>query len=56
MFITERQMEILESLTHSPTTSVSISQRTRIILLAYQKKLNIEITEIVQLNPQQVGH
>jgi len=54
--ITERQMEILESLTNSPTTSVCISQRANIILLAYQKKLNIEITEIVHLNPQQVGH
>ena len=54
--ITERQMEILESLTNSPTTSVCISQRAKNILLAFQKKQNIEITEIVQLNPQQVGH
>ena len=56
VFITERQMEILESLTKSPTTSVCISQRANIILLAYQKKLNIEIAEIVKLNPQQVGY
>ena len=54
--ITERQMEILESLTNSPTTSVCIAQRANIILLAFQKKLNIEISEIVQLNPQQVGY
>ena len=53
--ISEKQMEILESLTNSPTTSVCISQRANIILLAYQKKLNTEITEIVKLNPQQVG-
>ena len=53
--ITERQMEILESLTNSPTTSVCISQRAKIILLAFQKKQNFEIAKIVSLNPQQVG-
>lgn len=56
VFISERQMEILETLTKSSTTSVRINQRATIILLAYQKKLNTEIAEVVNLNPQQVGH
>ncbi len=55
VFLTERLMEVLETLVNSSTTSVCISQRARIILLAYQKKLNIEIAEIVSLNPLQVG-
>jgi len=55
VLITERQMEILVTLTKSPSTSVCISQRANIILLSFQKLQNIEIAEIVQLNPQQVG-
>ena len=55
VIITERQMEILEALASNPTTSVCVSQRAKIILLAFQKKQNIQIAEIVQLNSQQVG-
>jgi len=53
--MTERQMGVLESIVASKTASVRLVQRAQIILLAFQKKNNQMISEIVDLNPLQVG-
>jgi hypothetical protein len=53
--MSERQMEVLESFVASRTASVRLVQRAQIILLAFQKKNNEVIGEIVALNPQQVS-
>lgn len=53
--ITERHMEVLESIVASRTASVRLVQRAQIILLAFEKKNNEVIGEIVGLNPQQVS-
>ena len=55
VLMTERHMEILESFVASRTESVRLVQRAQIILLAFQKKNNEVIGDIVGLNPQQVG-
>jgi len=52
---TEVQMEMLEEIIASRTASVRLVQRAQIILLAYQKRNNEEIGEVVGLNPQQVS-
>lgn len=53
--LTERQMEVLETIVASKTTAVRLVQRAQIILLAYQKKNNQTISDLVDLNPLQVG-
>lgn len=53
--LTERQMEILETIVASKTAAVRLVQRAQIILLAFDKKNNQTISEIVDLNPLQVG-
>lgn len=53
--LSEAQMEVLEEFAASRSVSVALSQRSRIILLGYQKKNNEQISEVVGLNPQQVG-
>lgn len=53
--ITERQDKILRTIVASRTASVRLIERARIILLAFEKKLNEEILKVVPLNPQQVG-
>lgn len=53
--LSERQMEILELIVGSRTATVQHVQRAQVILLAYQKKNNEVIGEIVGLNPQQVS-
>lgn len=53
--ITERHMEILESIVASRTEPVRLVQRAQIILLAFEKKNNEVIGDIVGLNPQQVS-
>jgi hypothetical protein len=55
VIISERQMEILEGFVRSRTAPVRLVQRARIILLAFAKRNNEEISEIVGLNPLQVG-
>lgn len=55
VFISERQMELLEEITSSRVASVRLVQRARIVLLAFQKNNNEEIAELVGLNPQQVS-
>lgn len=52
--VSERQMEVLEEIVASRTAQVRLVQRAKIILLAFQKHNNEEISEIVGLNPQQV--
>ena len=52
---TEVQMQILEEFVASRTASVRLVQRAQIILLAYQKRNNEQIGEVVGLNPQQVS-
>ena len=51
----ERQDEVLPAIVASRTASVRLIERARIILLAFKKKLNEEISKVVPLNPQQVG-
>ena len=53
--MTERQMDILESIVASKTVAVRLVQRAQIILFAFQKKNNQTISQIVELNPLQVG-
>lgn len=53
--LSEVQMEILETMVASRTIAVRLVQRAQIILLGYAKKNNEFISEIVGLNPQQVG-
>ena len=55
VFISERQMEMLEEIVGSKTVSVRLVERAQIVLLAYQKRNNEQISEIVGLNPQQVS-
>lgn len=53
--MTERQQEVLLKLSRSTTVEYRLRQRARLILLAFEKKLNIEIALEVELNPDQVG-
>ena len=55
VFFTEVQMEMLEEIVASRTASVRLVQRAQIVLLAYQKRNNEQIGEVVDLNPQQVS-
>jgi hypothetical protein len=48
-------MELLEETTASRTAQVRLVQRAQIILLAFQKRNNEEINDVVGLNPQQVS-
>ena len=52
---TEMQMHMLEEIVASRTASVRLVQRAQIILLAYQKRNNEQIGDVVGLNPQQVS-
>jgi len=53
--ITERQQEVLLSLVRSSTSPQRLVTRGKIILLAFEGKLNREISQQVGLNPDQVG-
>lgn len=53
--ITERQMEVLEAIVASRTAAVRLVQRAQIVLLAFSKRNNEEVAEVVGLNPQQVS-
>lgn len=55
ILLSEVQMEILESMVASRTVAVRLAQRAQIILLGFGKKNNEFISEIVGINPQQVG-
>lgn len=53
--ITERQEVLLRELAVGRRSEVRLAQRARIILLAFEKHTNEEISEVVGLNPDQVG-
>lgn len=53
--ITERQKDVLESIRASRTAPARLIERARIILLAFEKNLNTDISRVVGLNPDQVG-
>lgn len=53
--ITERQKDVLDSIRVSRTAPARLIERVRIILLAFEKNLNEEISKLVGLNPDQVG-
>jgi hypothetical protein len=53
--VTERQFELLEEIVASRTAAVRLVQRAQIVLLAFAKRNNEEVGEIVGLNPQQVS-
>ena len=55
ILVTERQMELLVEIVASRTASVRLVQRAQIVLLAFQKRKNEEVGELVGLNPQQVS-
>lgn len=53
--VTETQLEILEEIVASRTAAVRLVQRAHIVVLAFGKRNNEQISEIVGLNPQQVS-
>jgi len=53
--ITERQQEVLRKLSRSTTVEFRLRQRAKIILLAFEKKFNTQISVEVGINPDQVG-
>lgn len=55
VIVTEKQHEILNELSKSRSISVAIATRSKIILLAFEKRLNEQIAEEVGLNRNQVG-
>jgi putative transposase len=55
VIITERQLEVLESIIAGSTSQQRLVTRSQIILLAFEKRLNEEIAEHVGLGPDQVG-
>jgi len=55
VIVTERQKLILEQFGRATTIAVRLQKRARIILLAFEKQLNRDIAETVQLGTDQVG-
>ena len=55
IIITEKQQEILKEFATARTVQVDISKRSKIILLAFERTLNEDIAEKVDLNRNQVG-
>lgn len=53
--ITERQQAVLQQLSRSTTVAFRLRQRAQLILLAFEKRLNRDIAETVQLGANQVG-
>jgi len=53
--ITERQQAVLQQLSRSTTVAFRLRQRAQLILLAFEKRLNRDIAETVQLGTNQVG-
>ncbi len=53
--MTEQQQVILNEFANSRAAKVSLAQRSRIILLAFEKHTNEQISIEVGLNPDQVG-
>ncbi len=55
VLFSEVQMQMLDDIVSSRTAAVRLVQRAQIILLAYRKRNNEQIGEVVGLNPQQVS-
>src|SRR5690606_29192405 len=53
--LTEKQHEILIKITQSTTVSQRLLQRARIVMLAFERRQNEDIADVVQLNRKQVG-
>ena len=53
--ITEKQQSVLSEFAASRTISVSLGQRSKIILMAFERIHNDEIAKAVGLNQNQVG-
>jgi hypothetical protein len=53
--ITERQQSVLQEIAAARTSEVRMSQRARIILLAFEGLKNEEVSAQVSMNPDQVG-
>ena len=53
--LSEKQLELLQKIRRETTASVRLVQRSRIILLAFERQLNEEIADEVSLNQRQVG-
>lgn len=53
--ITERQQDVLKEIAAARTSEVRMAQRAQIILLAFQRLNNEEISVQVDLNPDQIG-
>ena len=53
--LTEKQQAILRAIVDSRIASVRLVQRSQIILLAFEKRLNEEVSQVVGLNCKQVG-
>jgi len=53
--ITERQQSVLQEIAAARTSEVRMSQRMRIILLAFEGLKNEEVSIQVSMNPDQVG-
>ena len=55
ILLSEKQQEILQMIVKSPTASLRLIQRARIILLAFGRVRNDEIATQVGLSRKQVG-
>jgi len=55
VIVTEKQHAILEQIANAKTASQQLIQRAKIILWAFVGMLNMQISEQVGLNRQQVG-
>ena len=55
IIVTEKQYEILKEFAAARTVQVDVSQRSKIVLLAFERKLNEDIAKSVDLNRNQVG-
>lgn len=55
VIVTEKQLTILQQIANAPTLSQCLIERATIILLAFDKVLNIDIAKQVGLNRQQIG-
>ena len=53
--LTEKQQDILLKITQSTTVSQRLLQRARIVMLAFERRQNEDIADVVQLNRKQVG-
>ena len=53
--ITERQQDVLQQLSRATTVAARLQQRARMILLAFEGKLNQEVESLVGLGRDQVG-